>query len=154
MRTKVLIEGLLLLVIGLVSMVEGFRLTNRMDPKQVYDVMGPGLFILFPSIALMAIGIVHLIVNYKKNGSMEKVAIKREMRIRMISMIVVMAVYFFLIESVGYIVASIFFFMLEFRILEVKWRTTVLLSLVLTAIYYIVFVQYCSIIFPHGIFFK
>jgi putative tricarboxylic transport membrane protein len=152
----VLIEGILLLAISLVSIAEGVRLiTYKGSQTVVRDILGPSFYIFSLGIALMTTGIVHLFVNYKKDVSTEKVAINREMRIRMISMVVVLAVYTLLIDIVGYLVATIIFFFLEFRIVGIKsWIVNIILTLIITAAYYIVFVKYCEMIFPQGILFR
>lgn len=152
MKRTVLIEGILLLVIGLVSAGEGMHLIVDKDPNIIYDMIGPGYYVLLLSIALMATGVVHLIVNYRKRLIMEKVEVTGEMRRRMISIVAVMAIYTFLIGITGYLVATIVFFLLEFRVIGIKsWRLNVILTILLTAVYYIVFIRYCDMVFPRGI---
>lgn len=152
MKRTVLIEGILLLVIGLVSAGEGMHLIVDKDPNIIYDMIGPGYYVLLLSIALMATGVVHLIVNYRKRLIMEKVEVTGEMRRRMISIVAVMAIYTFLIGITGYLVATIVFFLLEFRVIGIKsWRLNVTLTILLTAVYYIVFIRYCDMVFPRGI---
>ncbi len=155
MKKKVFIEGILLLAIGLLGLVEGVRLVTHRDPKTAYDILGPGFYILFLAIAWIAIGIIHLAVNYRKSFDMKMAAVGKEMRIRMIYMVLVFALYIFLIDIVGYIAASVIFFFLEFRAVGIKrWLTNAMLTSGLTITYYIVFVHYCSMVFPRGIFFK
>lgn len=154
MRRRVFIEGVLLLAIGLVGMAEGLRLTFYKDPSVLYDLLGPGLYVFVVSLGLMATGIVYLSINYGKVLSVEKVVGDREMRIRLISTILVYVAYTFLINIVGYLVATLTFFILEFRIAGVKsWKTNAVLTVIVSAINYIVFVQYCNVAFPRGIFF-
>jgi hypothetical protein len=63
--------------------------------------------------------------------------------------------YALLIDVAGYLVASILFFFLAFRIVGVKsWAVNIILALMITAAYYAVFVEYCSMIFPRGLLFK
>jgi putative tricarboxylic transport membrane protein len=156
MARTVLIEGLLLLVIGLVSMVEGLRLIIYKNPEILYDVLGPGFYVLGISILLMVTGIVYLFINYRKVPSMGKaLETNKKMRIRMMNMIVVFAIYIFLIDIIGYLVATIIFFLLEFRLVGFKsWVHNVILTLIVTIVYYIVFIHYCSLTFPRGIFFR
>lgn len=154
MKKKVLIEGIFLLILSLVCMGEAFRLITSKEPQPVYDVLGPAYYVLFLGISLMIIGLIHLIFNYKKNFNIQKDAVSGEMRIRMISIVVVIGIYVFLINIVGYIAASLLFFFLEFRILGVKsLPMSVILTLCVTAVYYLVFIEYCHMIFPRGIFF-
>ena len=154
MSRTLLIEGILLFFISIMGMAEGLRLIRNPDPIAATDAIGPGYYVLFVSIALMAAGLTHLIVNYRKYLCTETIAVDKEMRIRMIGVITILAIYILLIYMVGYLVASIVFFLLEFRIVGIKsWIFNVILTLSLTAVFYIVFVYYCSMVFPKGIFF-
>lgn len=153
MKRRILIEGILLFIIGIGSIAEAIRLFRQKDPNTVYDVLGPWSFILFLGIALIINTSIHLAVEYRKKLSKGDEGITQEMRRRMIGVIVVFAIYTILIDIVGYAVASIFFFLLEFRIVGIKsWRSNAILSLVFTAAFYLVFVKLCNMVFPHGIF--
>jgi hypothetical protein len=151
----VLIEAILFLVLGLAGMAEGLRLVIYKDPYTLYDPVGPGLYVIAIGTGLMALGVVHLIANYRKLPAGEKVPVDRKMRIRMLSTVAACVIYIFLISIVGYLLATIIFFFLEFRVEGIKsWPLVVVLSLVLSAFYYFIFVQYCSVVFPRGIFFR
>lgn len=153
MNRTVLVEGILLLVFSFVCIFEGIHLVIYKDPHTLFDPIGPGFYVLTLSTFLMAVGFVHLIVNYKKNLDTEKVTISREMRKRMINMTAVLAIYILLINIIGYLLASIIFFLLEFRIVGIKsWPISIILTLLFTACFYVLFVHYCDMIFPHGIF--
>lgn len=153
MKRRILIEGILLLIIGIGSIREAIRLLRQKDPNTVYDVLGPWSFILFLGIVLIITTFIHLAVEYRKKLSKGDEGITQEMRRRMIGVIVVFAIYMILIDIVGYAVASIFFFLLEFRMVGIKsWRSNAILSLVFTAAFYLVFVKLCNMVFPHGIF--
>jgi putative tricarboxylic transport membrane protein len=154
MNGKTLIEGILLLAVSIVGMLEGYRLIFHKNPNTQYDVMGPGLYIVLFSIAMMATGIVHLIVNYGKPLNEGKIVINKETRRRMVSMVAVLAIYTFLLDFVGYLMATVVFFLLEFRTVGVRsWLTNVILTVACTVVLYIVFVEYCNITFPRGMFF-
>lgn len=153
MNRRVLVEGILLLIFSFVCIVEGLHLVIYKDPYTLFDPIGPGFYILIISILLMAVSFVHLFVNYKKNIDMEKVAISREMRKRMINMIAVFAIYILLISFIGYFLASIIFFLLIFRVVGIKsWSITILLTLLITVCFYTLFVYFCRLVFPRGIF--
>lgn len=155
MDITVLIEGALIVVVSLVGMAEGLRLIIYKDPYVLYDPLGPGLYIIAISIGLLAIGVVHLFGYSKKLPTMERVPVDRKFRIRMISTVAVCALYIFLITIIGYLLATILFFFLVFRIEGIKsWPLTVVLSLVLSVLYDLVFVQYCRMVFPRGFFFN
>ena len=135
-------------------MAEGYRLVIYKDPHIFYDPLGPGLYVMAVSIGLMVIGVLHLVYNYRKLSAVEEVPVDRKMRIRMISSILTCAIYIFLMSIVGYLLATLVYFLMEFRVEGVKsWRLVVVLSLVLSAAYYVIFVQLCEMMFPRGIFF-
>jgi hypothetical protein len=155
MRNTVLIEGILLLVISLIGMTEGLRLVIHKDPYTLYDPLGPGLYAFFISIGLMTLGVVHLLAHYRKPPVMEMVPVDKKMKIRLMSTVAACVIYIVLISMVGYLLATIIFFFLEFRIERIKsWPSVVALSLVLSGIYYLVFVHFCHLVFPRGIFFR
>ena len=153
MKRRVLTEGILLLVISFVGLAESLRLVSVRDPHTVYDTLGPGYYILFLSLALMAAGALHIAVNYRKRIAVTKLEVDRGLRKRMIGMILTLALYTLAINFFGYLVSTVLFFLLEFRIVGIKsWRANILLTTVLTAAYYVVFIQYCNMVFPRGIF--
>lgn len=155
MRITILIEGVLLLALSLAGIAEGLRLVIYKDPYTLYDPMGPGLYIIALGIGLMALSVVHLVLHYRKPPAMEMVPVDRKMKIRMMSTVVVCTIYVLLINLIGYLLATILFFFLEFRVQGIRsWPLVIVLSLVLSAFYYLIFVQYCSVVFPRGIIFR
>jgi len=155
MKRTALIEGILLLVISLVTMAEGYRLAIYKDPSALYDMLGPGSYVLVFGILLMIIGLAHLIVNYRRSLRVEKLVVSKEMRTRVISAIGVLVIYTVLINIIGYLLATIVFFFLELRVVGVKsWLTHVTLTFAFTAVFYIVFIHFGNMIFPRGIFIR
>jgi hypothetical protein len=155
MRIAVFTEGALLLVVSLVGLAEGLRLVIYKDPYTLYDPLGPGFYIIAISIGILTIGIVHLLSHSKKLFALEEMPVDKKMRIKMMSTVAACVIYIFLIRIIGYPLATILFFFLEFRIQGIKsWPGIAVLSLVLSALYYLVFVKYCSMVFPRGIFFN
>lgn len=154
MKTRVLVEALILIVISLIGLAEGSRLTLFKAPHIQYDILGPGPYVLIISIGIMIVGILHLIINFRKLITLDKVITSKEMRMRMMSMVAVCAIYIFLIGTMGYLISTILFFFLEFRILGIKsWPINTLLTLSLTVTYYLVFIKFCNMVFPRGILF-
>ena len=71
-----------------------------------------------------------------------------------LAMVAIIALYIVLIQFLGYLIATPIFFLLMFRAVGVdSWRKNVTLTVILSAAYYFVFVYYCSVIFPRGIFY-
>lgn len=155
MNKKILFEVLLCLAISSISMYEGFNLVFRADASVSYYGIGPGLYLLIVSMLLMGGTIVYLVINWRKFHSEEKVVISKQLRMKLIGTTVNCAMYIFLISVFGYLVSTLIFFFLQFKIEGVRpWLRNLILTFIISITYYFVFVEYCSLIFPRGIFFK
>jgi hypothetical protein len=73
----------------------------------------------------------------------------------MISMIVVMVAYIFLMSLTGYLFASLVFFLLINRIAGFRsWLTNLGVTVLMTASFYLIFVVWMGMIFPRGLLFN
>jgi len=139
------------LVISLISIYEGFNLSFHGEITAVHYGTGPGLYLLIVSMILAVAAIAHLMINWKKPHDAERVAIPREMRIKLLSTIGNCTLYILLINLVGYLLSTLVFFLLQFRIQGIKLWLSLLLTFIISTTFYLVFVKYCSLIFPRGI---
>ena len=119
MGKTVLFEGLLLIVISVVGIVEGIRLVICRPPHVLEDPLGPGFYIVLISLGMMASGVADLFAQYNTSGKIEKDSISLEMKIKVMSMVGVFVIYLLLISTVGYGVATFVFFFLESIIVTV-----------------------------------
>ena len=148
-----LIEGGLLLTIGLVSMAEALRLILHRDPDTLHEPLGPGFYVFIISLVLLTTGLVHLVHSSRQSSRVEKVHESMGARMRLVATILVYILYVFLISIFGYFLATVIFFIFEFRIAGVRsWKLNVPLTLTASVVNYVIFVHYCSVIFPRGIF--
>ena len=156
MRVRILIEGILLGVIGLMSVIEGVRLIVFKNPVISYDPVGPSFYVLLFGLALIFVGCLYIILNYKKKPLIERqIVVDRGLRIRLIGTVAACALYVILINIFGYLVATFIFLFIQFKIANVKaWPQGFILSIAVTAFLYLVFIEYCSMIFPRGIIFR
>lgn len=152
MKRRVWIEGLLLIAISIVSLIESLRLIIYKDPQTLYDVLGPGYYLLLISLGLMVTGIAYIIAHLiKLPPSIEKEEVSREMRFRLWGSFAALGLYLILINFLGYLVSTFIFFVLEFWILGIKsWLFNIILSIICSVAYWFVFVKYCSMVFPRG----
>jgi hypothetical protein len=154
------IEGITLLVTGFIAVAEGLRLTKKIDPDAVTDVLGPGYYIFFLGLILVIIGVTYLSVNYKNIFYRKKESLHRRTNGKKASrtvfyMILVFVIYLTFIHIAGYIFPTLIFFFLEFRLAGVNsWKRNIMLTLLITAVFYLIFIRYCRIVFPQGLFFK
>ena len=150
---KTLIETMIMAAFGLVTMVEALRLIIYKDPYVLYDPIGPGFYVLALSVGVLSVGVVHFAANYRKGSIVADAAARGRGMRQLFSSIIVLALYLLLINFVGYLIATLLFFLLQFRVTGVKsWRTNIILTLLFTAVYYVIFVRLCEMVFPREIF--
>jgi hypothetical protein len=146
-----LIEVIVIMVVGLLSIAEGIRLVVG-EKIQLYDVLGPGFYNAGIGLILTILGILYFISQRGKNLNEKKKGTSREYRVKMLSMIVIMAVYIALIDLVGYFFASIPFFLMINKVAGLRsWLTVVIVSLAMTISFYIIFVTWMGTVFPRGV---
>ena len=152
MNRTLWIEGLLILIVAFVTMVEGLRLVFQpRAPGMIYDSLGPGGYLFILSLGLLVTGAAHLIAQYRKTVLRERVRADRGTRMQLWGMMAALAIYISLIDRVGYAPASIVFFLVTFRMVGIKsWPFNMAMSLGLATIYYVVFVKLCDLVFPQG----
>jgi hypothetical protein len=153
MKRRVLIEAMLVLVMSIIAIIEGLRLHFFKDPLTLYDFVGPGLYVFALSIGLLITGSLYLFLNYREGPKVEEVKIDKTLRRRMINIIVILAMYVFLMDIFGYFVSSAFFFLAAFRVTGVtSWKVSIIITSIVLGTFYFIFIQYCHMPFPRGIF--
>ena len=148
-------EIIILFVVGLMSMIEGIRLVFA-QKLQLYDVLGPGFYNIGMGSILIIVGVIYFISQRGRIFIEKKEALpSKEYKIKMASMVGVLALYIFLLEYIGYFFSSMFFFVLLNRIVGFRgWTSNLAVSIAMTLIFYIVFVKWLNMIFPPGVLFR
>jgi putative tricarboxylic transport membrane protein len=152
-----LIEAIALLMVSFGVLFEGIRLTKATS-RVTQDVMGPGTYIVVLGGLLILGTLIHIasysvhILRLKKKHLEEPH--EREASFTVLAMVGIIALYAVLIQFLGYLIATVIFFLLMFWAVGIgSWGKNVALTVILSAVYYLVFVHYCSVIFPRGIFY-
>ncbi len=155
-----LIEVFVVVIIGVFSISEGIRLVLA-GKLHKYDILGPGFYNVGLGTVLIIAGLIYFVSERKKAFRIEeKTAVKEstgksEYTKMMISMIVVMIAYIFMMYLTGYLFASFVFFLLINRIAGFRsWLTNLGVTVLMTASFYLVFVTWMGIIFPRGLLFN
>ena len=147
------VEGLLLTAISVVGVAESIRLVLYHDPGLLSDWLGPGYYLLAISLGLMITGVAYIYKN-RTTPPAARQETGSEGRNRLIAAFATCALYLILIDLFGYLVATFVFFVLMFWIVGVEsWIQKIVLACAMSGIFYIVFVKYCGMSFPRGIFF-
>lgn len=140
------------MIVAFAAMFEGLRLVLQpRAPGVIYDSLGPGGYLFLLSLGLLITGAAHLIAQFRKTVPAERVRAVRGTRMQLWGMMAALAIYIALIDRVGYAPASIVFFVVTFRMVGIRsWSFNMAMSLGLAAIYHIVFVEFCNLVFPQG----
>lgn len=154
LRKTELIVGIFVSVMALMGIVEALRSISE-ESLLLEDAIGPGGYLFGLSIIMMTVAILYLLITqYRKKMSLVKVSTDEEMSLKVITMITTIAIYILLIYITGYLLATVIFFLLIFRVVGFKsWFRNVLASIAASITLYIVFVQLLRLIFPRGILF-
>ena len=154
MHKRGLVEGGVLLVAGLVGMTDAVRLIVYKNPKSIEDLTGPGRYLFVISCLITVVAVLYLISQYRERPPLV-VAANKESRRKVISTVLVLALYIALIDIVGYVWSTPIFFVLILRVFGFKsWVSTVVLSLAMSIVYYVIFVRLFEMPFPHGLVFN
>lgn len=159
-KKTAVIESIMLLIFSFGVFFEGLRLTR--GATGVQDVMGPGTYITVLGAILICVTLIHIVLYTRrllrrKQGSRENAEELQGSKVNftVIVMVAILALYLALIQIIGYPIATPIFFLLMFRAVGVtSWKRNVMLTAILFTAYYIIFVYYCTVIFPKGVFFE
>jgi putative tricarboxylic transport membrane protein len=150
-------EVLVIVLVGVLSITDGTRLVFK-EELQTYDVLGPGFYSVAIGSVLIIIGLIYFVSERKKVlSTAKKPAVSQplgtgEYKKTMVGMIVVMIAYILLMDLVGYLLATVVFFLLINRIVGFRsWLTNLGITALMTATFYLVFVSWLGIIFPRGL---
>ncbi|MFC1820143.1 tripartite tricarboxylate transporter TctB family protein [Thermodesulfobacteriota bacterium] len=147
------LEGVLILVVSLIGLAEGVRLTVFKEPYILYDVIGPGYYIVIISGLLFIPGIIRLL-DFGKTNEHTEPGENKGMKMRVVLLFGALVLYIFLMTIFGYFPATLFFLLISFRILGVKSLITNLVgSTAVAGAYYVIFIKYCHMVLPRGMFY-
>ncbi len=150
-KIAVFIEGISVTVMGLLSLAAGIKLNKLRGVKVQYDIFGPGNYSLGLGVVLILLGLAYLIFHFNKS-LVKETLVDKGLRRKMMKMIVVLAVYGLLMNIIGYLLASIVFFILIFRVVGLRsWPSILGLGIGISISYYIIFVRLLGMVLPPGI---
>jgi len=146
-------EAGLLLGMGVAAILEGVRLVTQKHPNTLYDVLGPGLYICLLGVALLAAAMA-VACGGRTPAPLDRDEPGASVSRRMTGTVGVLVGYALLLGVAGYLVATVLFFVAEFRLTGAKsWREAALLGAGYAAVFYLVFVYECNLVFPRGVLF-
>lgn len=156
MSRKVLIEGILFLVIGLLNIAESLRLTLTMRQPGIYDVVGPDRYSFIVGFALVTAAVSYIFSQRKQTSNVKERKSNEEKKeksglVKVVGIIGILSLYAILIPTIGYFLASVVFFFLMLKILGLSsWILGIILSVGMTLIYLLIFGYFLGVILPKG----
>lgn len=156
MAKKTLVEGIILVGLGFLSIIEGVRLAIRMRQPGFYDVVGPDRYAMGIGFLLVVAGAIYVFSQMKekrviKEPAADKEGEEKKTLVKVVGIVGVVVLYGFLMTIIGYFLASIVFFVLVCKILGVKsWLFNIIFSVAVTVIYQLIFGNFLGVILPQG----
>jgi putative tricarboxylic transport membrane protein len=137
--------GLILTVIGIVGVIEGFRL-NRVSAA-ADEAFGPGWYLLILSVILIICGLYYLASTFKKVNEKMKPALSWKGPASFC--ILAMIFYSFLIPYIGYFISTAAFVFVATRLFgEQSWVTSTLIAGISGSVFWFVFIFLAQIPMP------
>lgn len=153
MNLPVVTEAIIILGLSFATIREGLRLIIYKAPHATYDPVGPGLYIAVIGFGLLAASVFYLAGSLRATPA-HKASGREKLDLHVASTVADFALYAFLVTIIGYLAATVIFFLIQFRIEGLKsWPAIILISLVVSGAYYLLFVQLSGIVFPKSLFF-
>jgi hypothetical protein len=138
-------EGLILAVIGIVGVIEGFRL-NRVSAA-ADEAYGPGWYLLALSLILIICGLYYLVSTFKSVDKKTEPAISWKGPASFC--ILAMIFYSFLIPYIGYFISTAAFVFVATRLFgEQSWVKSTLIAGISGTVFWFVFIFLAQIPMP------
>lgn len=157
MKRTILIECVALLAIGALGIVGGAGAYLRSDARTQSSLMQPGVYVLVIAAALVLTALAYGVLGLRRlrmqAGAKPAADTAAEGGRQVWLVYAAIVLYGVLIPVLGYLAATILFLLAEFRLLGVRsWPRNAALTLVTTAVFYVLFVHYGEMVFPRGVF--
>ena len=150
-------ETSIVAILGILSVAEGIRLVNR-ETLQTQDVLGPGYYSIGVGVFLLVAGLAYFfsqrkkLIGVVKEAPVDAPAANAGHNRTMFGMVAVMIAYIVLMDVAGYLLSTAIFFLAINRIAGFRsWLVNAGVSALMTAAFYLVFVEWLGIIFPRGL---
>jgi hypothetical protein len=138
-------EGLVLAVIGIIGLVEGFRL-NRISAA-AEEAYGPGWYLVILSLIIIVCSFFYLVSTFRRPVA------KRETKFSLYrsdsTCIALVVLYGLMLPYIGYFTSTVVFLFMATRIFgEQSWVRSTLLAGISGAVLYLVFIHLAEIPMP------
>lgn len=157
MKRILVVECMTLVAVGALGLVGGVGAYLRSDARTQSSLLQPGVYVIALSVVLIVTALVYGglgLARYRAASAPQPQPVADDrggLTVWLVYAAIVL--YGVLIPILGYLVATLLFLAAEFRLLGVRsWTRTALLTIIVTAVFYGLFVHYAEMVFPRGIF--
>jgi hypothetical protein len=158
MKRTIVLESVALLVVGALGLWGGLSSYLKMGVLTQSSSMKPGVYVFIISGALIATAVAYAFFGLRRHGEEDEEADEpeqgepRSQANRLVFLVfAAVALYAFLIPWIGYVPSTVIFLFIQFYLLGVvPWWRTAILSIGVTASFFLVFIHYGEMIFPRG----
>jgi hypothetical protein len=156
-KRTLIAECTVLIAIAAIGLWGGIDSFLRSDARTQSSMIKPGMYVAVLSVALIVTALVYGYLAWRRvRAAPAPAAAASDAHAPKGAVWPVYAAivgYSVLIPVLGYPIATVLFLVAAFRLLGVQsWPRNVVLSLVVTAVFYVLFVHYAEMIFPRGVF--
>lgn len=148
-RTGPFVVGAAMLVIGVVLLIQTFRI-----PGEGFDPQGPRFFPLCVVVAWLLLSVIYLANHISKiiRTGQGETAEKFARMVPATVLVIALVVYALVLDSVGYLIATALFFVAAARVLGSRnWARDITVGVLLSAVVYFSFTQALGVRLPEGI---
>jgi len=154
-------ECVALALLGGLGLYGGLSSYLRSDARTQSSSLQPGVYVAGISVALLVVALAYGIASYRRSRGTVPVpedrssgAAEQDGNSRTVWIVYMgIVLYALLIMAFGYVVATLAFLLAEFRVLgERSWVRNIAMTVLITALFWVVFVHYGEMVFPRGMF--
>jgi len=147
------VEGLVLVLGGVLAIWDGLRVTREMREISSFDAIGPDRYLMGVGVLLIVAGVLYLIFAPPPEPPDTPADAPRPLGLPMwLVLTALMLGYAGAILAAGYAVATALYFVLALRVMGIEsWRRTIVPAIVAAAVYWLLFARLADMSLPKGL---
>ncbi|MPZ58941.1 MAG: hypothetical protein GEU91_21125 [Rhizobiales bacterium] len=143
------IQGLIFILLGIVALLDSWRITEEVRPTANFDGIGPDRYLAIVSVIMIVLGAA-LSMRAKIAGETSDWSdLRRWPPADFVLIAIVMAAFIWIIPVIGFVASCLLFFLAAFGILgDRPWWRTVGYAVVTTIAIYVIFIHLADLSLP------
>ncbi|HWV55401.1 MAG TPA: tripartite tricarboxylate transporter TctB family protein [Pseudorhodoplanes sp.] len=143
------IQGLLFILLGVVSSYDSWRIVSNVRPTGNFDAVGPDRYLLGLSVIMIVVGALLAARSSAQGGSVSVAELFRWPPPHFVSVLVIVTAFVWLMPYIGFTFSCLLFFLTVYRLLgEASWPRIVVHAVLTTAFIYVIFIYFSDMSLP------